>query len=183
MTPTRTGPATGTAPPSLAEKVVHAALIALGYLVATLVASTVTLLCLMSFNAGIGVLAPSSLDLLAGPLMVATLVVAGTALLPTIPVGIYAERRRKRQPSWYAKAGVAVGLGALALYALASEVASASLTQGTRDDAMFLLQLTASVIVGGVAAGLAYWAVAGRRAGGFQETLRTEPVHGETTTS
>lgn len=139
--------------------------IAAGYALASLVAGVVSLTGILVATAGLQVLRPAALAQMTFPFLFATLIAGAAALLPTLPVGIYAERRRKRDMRWYALAGTGIGMAALSLYVLSSEVAAGSISNANGEDAKFLLALALSVAVAGVCAGITYWAVAGRRAG------------------
>lgn len=141
------------------------ATILFGYLAASAVAGTVALLSVVTISVGPGVLMPAALVHLIVPVIVASCVAAVTALLPTVPVGIYAERHGKRLAGWYAKAGIAVSLVALVLYVGASELVSRSVSNATTDDVKFLLLLACCVVVAGICSGLTYWWIAGRNAG------------------
>lgn len=141
------------------------ATIVLAYLAASIVAGTVALVGVVAFSVGPGVLAPAALAHLIPPIIVASCVAAVTAFVPTLPVGIYAERHAKRLAGWYAKAGIAVSLGALLIYVAASELASRSISNATADDFQFFLLLAACVVAAGVCSGVTYWGIAGRSAG------------------
>lgn len=137
-----------------------------GYIAASVVAGVVALIGLLFATAGPFLITPSTLLDLLAPIIFASVVAGATAFLPTLPVGIYAERHAKRALAWYTRAGVGIGLAALVLYVLASEVASRSVSNAGADDAKFLLTLAVSVMFAGVCSGATYWAIAGRHAGG-----------------
>lgn len=128
------------------------AVVALGYGVAALVAS---LFLNLVFTASL----EEAAEAVAGPslLVVAffTLFVGYFAFLPSIVAIAAAEIFGRRDWPFYALAGAAVSIAATA-----SHVALAG-WQGGQVDTDFSLAIVAS----GAAAGLAYWLVAGRRAG------------------
>ncbi len=139
--------------------------IAAGYVAASIVAGVIALLSILIVHIGLVALTPRALGELIQPFALASAVAAAAALLPTLPVGIYAERHAKRALSWYTRAGIGVSLAALALYVLASEVASRSITNASRGDIGFVLTLAACVMLAGLCSGATYWAIAGRHAG------------------
>ena len=141
------------------------ATILFAYLAASAVAGTVALLSVVAFSVGPAVLRPDALVQLIPPVIVASCVAAITALLPTVPVGIYAERHGKRLASFYARAGIGVSLAALVIYVGASELVSRSVSNATADDARFLALLAGCVVMAGICSGLTYWWIAGRYAG------------------
>lgn len=141
------------------------ATIVLAYLVASVVAGAVALIGILALSAGLGIFTPSAFKELVAPIGIASGVAAVTAFLPTLPVGIYAERHAKRLPGWYATAGVGIGVAALLVYVAASEIASRSVSNATVDDAKFLAQLGLCVMLAGACSGITYWWIAGRRAG------------------
>lgn len=147
------------------SKLLRLAAIAAAYVLASVVAGAVSLIGILFATAGFRVFLPGALAQMSVPILFASLIAAATALLPTLPVGIYAERQRKRALGWYAWAGGGVGLAALLLYVVASEVVAGSISNANAEDAKFLLALAGSVACAGVCAGTTYWAVAGRRAG------------------
>ncbi len=136
-----------------------------GYLAASIVAGVIALLGVLVSHVGLVALTPHALAELTGPFFVASVIAAGASLLPTLPIGIYAERHAKRSFVWYTRAGIAVSLGALVLYVLASEVASRSISNANRGDIEFLVTLAACVMLAGLCSGATYWAIAGRHAG------------------
>ncbi len=98
--------------------------------------------------------------------------VAVLALIPTLIVGVYAERAGVRSPLFYAVAGAAIGLCVLALYGLGLIWGSSRpLSEALPPDAAIGLPAivagaAAVVAFAGIAGGLTYWAIAGRKAGG-----------------
>jgi hypothetical protein len=95
--------------------------------------------------------------------------VALLALIPTLAVGIYAERNGIRSPVFYAVAGAGIGLCALGLYALVLVLGAGGGFGDTfpSDDAataffVFLGAALVAVVLAGIAGGLTYWAIAGR---------------------
>ncbi len=157
------------------SSIVRAVRIIAGYLAASIVAGTVALFGLMFATAGPFLITPGVLLDLLAPLIVASIVAGSMAALPTIPVGIYAERHAKRALAWYTRAGVGIGLAALVIYVLASEVVSRSVSNAGVDDAKFLLTLAVSVMLAGVCSGATYWAIAGRHAGGTAVATPASP--------
>jgi hypothetical protein len=98
--------------------------------------------------------------------------VALFALIPTLAVGIYAERNGIRSPAFYAAAGAGIGLCALGLYALVLVLGAGGGIGDTfpSGDAatgffVFLAATVVAVALAGIAGGLTYWAIAGRTAG------------------
>lgn len=156
-------------------KISRALRILAGYIAASVVAGVVALIGLLFATAGPFLITPSTLLDLLAPIVFASVVAGATALLPTLPVGIYAERHGKRTLAWYARAGVGIGLAALVLYVLASEVVSRSLSNASSEDAKFLLTLAVSVMFAGVCSGATYWAIAGRFAGGLWVATPASP--------
>lgn len=149
----------------MGSKLRRIATILLAYLAASVVAGTVALIGILALSAGVAIFTPSALAELVAPIGIASGVAAVTAFLPTLPVGIYAERHAKRLPGWYAKAGIGIGAAALLVYVIASEIASRSVTNATVDDAKFLGKLAVCVMLAGACSGVTYWWIAGRRAG------------------
>jgi hypothetical protein len=102
--------------------------------------------------------------------------VAVLALIPTLIVGIYAERAGVRSPMFYALAGAAIGLCVLGLYGLGLIWGSdRPLSEALPPDAAnglpaIIAGATAVVAFAGIAGGLTYWAIAGRNAGGTRAT-------------
>ena len=141
------------------------ATIVLAYLAASVVAGAVALVGILALSAGLAIFTPSAFVELVAPIGIASGVAAVTAFLPTLPVGIYAERHAKRLPGWYAKAGIGIGVAALLVYVAASEIASRSVSNATVEDAKFLGKLGLCVILAGACSGFTYWWIAGRGAG------------------
>ncbi len=139
--------------------------IATGYIAASVVAGVIALLSILIAHIGFVALTPRALGELVQPFAIASAVAGASALLPTLPVGIYAERHAKRALAWYTRAGIAVSLAALALYVVASELASRSITNASRADIEFVLTLALCVMLAGLCSGATYWAIAGRHAG------------------
>ena len=135
------------------------------YVAASVVAGVVALLGILIATAGFVVLRPAALAELVAPMAVASMVAGASALLPTVPVGIYAEKHRRRALAWYSRAGVGIGLAALLLYVIASELVSRSVSNANAADISFLATLAVSVMLAGLCSGVAYWAIAGRHAG------------------
>jgi hypothetical protein len=79
------------------------------------------------------------------------------AALPALLVIIYAERTATRSAAPYAAAGTVIGFAIVAVSGLARELFSAPL--------MTSLAWGAAFAISGAAAGLTYWAIAGRAAG------------------
>lgn len=147
------------------SKLRRIAIIVVAYVAASIVAGAVALIGILVLSAGVGILTPSAIKELVAPIAIASGVAALTALVPTLPVGIYAERHAKRLPGWYAVAGIGIGIAALLVYVLASEVASRSVSNATAEDARFLLMLCACIVLAGACSGVTYWWIAGRNAG------------------
>lgn len=143
--------------------------IAAGYVAASIVAGVVALLGILIAHIGFVALSPRALGELIQPFAIASVVAAATALLPTLPVGLYAEKHAKRALAWYTRAGIGVSLIALTLYVLASELASRSITNASRGDIEFVLKLAICVMLAGLCSGATYWAIAGRHAGRASE--------------
>ncbi|MDX2204469.1 MAG: hypothetical protein NW223_17085 [Hyphomicrobiaceae bacterium] len=139
--------------------------IAAGYVAASIVAGVIALLSILVVHIGLVALSPRALAELIGPFAIASAIAGATALLPTLPVGIYAERHAKRDLAWYTRAGIGVSLLALVLYVVGLEIASRSISKATRGDFEFVLTLAACVMLAGVCSGATYWAIAGRHAG------------------
>ena len=101
--------------------------------------------------------------------MVSTFV-AALAFLPAVAVSWYAERRSKRSPLFYAAAGAAIGVLAFGIYVAllvwtddsAERFSSAA---NMRSAAIVIAIAAAAVAIAGIAGGLTYWAIAGRKAG------------------
>jgi hypothetical protein len=98
--------------------------------------------------------------------------VALLALIPTLVVGIYAERAAVRSPLFYAVAGAGIGLCALGFYGLILILGeSRPLSETLPADlaaiglGVIIAVIAAIVALAGIAAGLTYWAIAGRNAG------------------
>lgn len=136
-----------------------------GYVAASIVAGIVALLGILIATAGVEILSPGALVELVAPFTVASAVAGVTALLPTVPVGLYAERHSKRGLAWYTRAGVGIGVAALLLYVVASEIVSRSVSKANAADATFLATLAVCVMLAGLCSGATYWAIAGRHAG------------------
>lgn len=149
----------------MGSKLQRIATIVVAYLAASVVAGAVALMGILALSAGLAVFTPSAFPELVAPIGIASGIAAVTAFLPTLPVGIYAERHAKRLPGWYAMAGVGIGAAALLVYVIASEIASRSVTNATVDDAKFLGKLAVCVMLAGACSGVTYWWIAGRRAG------------------
>jgi hypothetical protein len=79
------------------------------------------------------------------------------AALPALLVIIYAERTATRSAAPYAAAGTVIGFAIVAVSGLARVLLSAPL--------MTSLAWGAAFAISGAAAGLTYWAIAGRAAG------------------
>lgn len=147
------------------RKVQRLLVISAGYIAASIVAGVVSLLSVMVANVGVIALRPEALAEMAGPMRDLSAVAAAAAFLPTIPIGLYAERNAVRTLLWYARAGVGIGLGALLLYVIASEVVTRSISKANAGDVTFLVTLALCVMFAGLCAGATYWAIAGRHAG------------------
>lgn len=147
------------------QKVQRFFVIIAGYVAASIVAGVVSLLSIVVANVGVVALRPESLAEMAGPMRDLSAVAAAAAFLPTLPIGVYAERHAMRTLAWYARAGVGIGLAALLLYVVASEVVTRSISKADAGDITFLATLTACVMLAGLCSGATYWAIAGRHAG------------------
>ncbi len=79
------------------------------------------------------------------------------AALPALLVIVYAERTATRSAAPYVAAGSVIGLAIVGISGLARVLLSAPL--------MTLLGWAATFAISGAAAGLTYWAIAGRAAG------------------
>jgi hypothetical protein len=96
--------------------------------------------------------------------------VAVLALPPAVAVSWYAERRGKRSAFFYGGAGAVVSLVALAIYAAlviwndTSPERFSSMGEAS-DVAAAIVVITSVFVIAGVAGGLTYWAIAGRKAG------------------
>jgi hypothetical protein len=148
-------------------------IIALGYVAASVVAGVILGAALVyTPNSTWG---PIDLDFVQITALFVAMVsgfVAVLALIPTVIVGIYAERAGVRSPVFYAVAGALIGLGALGLYSLALIWRSNSpLSEALPPDmaaigfGSIIAGVAAVVALAGIAAGLTYWAIAGRWAG------------------
>ncbi len=146
--------------------------IAAGYVAASIVAGVIALLGILIVHIGFVALSPRALGELVQPFAIASAVAGATALLPTLPVGIYAERHAKRALAWYTRAGIGVSLVALALYVIASELATRSITNASQADIAFVVQLAICVMIAGLCSGATYWAIAGRHAGKTAEPAK-----------
>lgn len=95
--------------------------------------------------------------------------VAVFALVPTLIVGIYAERAAIRTLLFYGASGAAIGLLVLGLYALAIVWTGWASLDPPSDRPPIDFQAVAIIAVivalAGVAGGSTYWAIAGRSAG------------------
>lgn len=147
------------------RKVQRLLVISAGYIAASIVAGVVSLLSIVVASVGLVALRPDALVEMAGPMRDLSAVAAAAAFLPTIPIGLYAERHAVRTLFWYARAGVGIGLGALLLYVIASEVVTRSISKANAGDVTFLVTLAVCVMLAGLCAGVTYWAIAGRHAG------------------
>lgn len=147
------------------HKVQRLLVISAGYVAASIVAGVVSLLGIVVANVGFVALRPEALAEMVGPMRDLSAVAAAAALLPTLPIGVYAERHAMRALVWYARAGVGIGLAALLLYVIASEVVTRSISNANAGDISFLATLAACVMLAGLCSGATYWAIAGRRAG------------------
>ncbi len=115
---------------------------------------------------------PFDLDLVQTTALFVSMVsgfVALLALVPTLVIGIYAERTAVRSPLFYVAAGAAIGLCALGLYGIALIWSSSGpLSEALPSDAAavaIIASVVAVVALAGIAGGLTYWAIAGRKAG------------------
>ena len=81
------------------------------------------------------------------------------AALPALLVIIYAERTATRSAAPYAAAGIVIGFAIVGISGLARVLFSAPL--------MTSLAWGATFAISGAAAGLTYWAIAGRAAGNW----------------
>ena len=147
------------------QKLQRFLVIAAGYVAASIVAGVVSLLSIVVVNVGPVALRPEALAEMVGPMRDLSAVAAAAAFLPTLPIGLYAERHSMRALIWYARAGVGISLLALLLYVVASEVVTRSISNANAGDITFLATLAACVMLAGLCAGATYWAIAGRRAG------------------
>lgn len=132
---------------------VRFAMVVFGYAVAALVASLfINFVFIGSFE--------DAVELINGPsgLVVAffTLFIGYFAFVPAIVAIVAAELLGRRDWLFHALAGAAVSVSATAIY-----VGTAGWQAGEAEQT----DLSLAVIASGVAAGLAYWAIAGRRAG------------------
>jgi hypothetical protein len=146
-------------------KVQRLLVISAGYVAASIVAGVVSLLSIVVANVGVVALRPEALAEMVGPMRDLSAVAAAVAFLPTLPIGLYAERKGMRALMWYARAGVGIGLAALLLYVIASELVTRSISKASAGDITFLASLAACVMLAGLCAGATYWAIAGRLAG------------------
>ena len=101
--------------------------------------------------------------------------VAVLALPPAAAVSWYAERRGKRSALFYGGAGAVVSLVALGVYVtlLIWDDTSAerfSSMGGTNGVAIAIAAAAGFFAIAGVAGGLIYWAIAGRKAGSHPAT-------------
>lgn len=114
----------------------------------------------------ISALRPSAADLGLFPMAVimAAVYIGLLALLPALPVLIYAERNRVRSPLFYAIAGAAAGATALGIY-LAAFLLSGAPPREILHSAGLVAGWVALVGGPGLVGGLAYWLIAGRAAG------------------
>ena len=87
------------------------------------------------------------------------LVILITAALPALLVIIYTERTATRSAAPYAAAGTVIGFAIVGISGLSRDLFSAPL--------MTSLGLGATFAISGAAAGLTYWAIAGRAAGNW----------------
>lgn len=147
------------------RKVQRLLIMTAGYAAASIVAGVVSLLSIVVANVGLIALRPEALVEMAGPMRDLSAIAAAAALLPTLPIGIYAERHAMRALIWYARAGVGIGMLALLVYVIASELVTRSISNANASDVSFLATLAACVMLAGLCAGATYWAIAGRMAG------------------
>jgi hypothetical protein len=145
----------------------------LAYVVASLVAGAILAFALVYRpNAPVGKLDLDFVEIAALFLSMVSGFVALLALIPTLAVGIYAERNGIRTPGFYAAAGAGIGLCALGLYGLVLWLGAGG---GFGDAfpsgdaaiglAVFLAAAVVAVALAGIAGGLTYWTIAGRTAG------------------
>lgn len=139
--------------------------ISAGYVAASIVAGVVSLLGVLVANVGFVALRPEALAEMVGPMRDLSAVAGAAAFVPTLPLGLYAERHAMRSLAWYARAGVGIGLLALLLYVVASEVVTRSISNANAADVSFLVTLAVCVMLAGACSGATYWAIAGRWAG------------------
>ena len=130
------------------------AMVVFGYAIAALVASLfLNFIFIGSFE--------DAVELINGPsvLVVAffTLFIGYFAFFPAVVAIVVAESLSRRDWLFYAFAGAAVAVSATAIYVGTAGWQSGG--EATQTD------LALAVIASGVAAGIAYWAIAGRRAG------------------
>lgn len=92
-------------------------------------------------------------------LAVTLLFISIYAALPALLVIIYAERTATRSAAPYAAAGTVIGFAIVGISGLAGVIISAPL--------MTSLGWGATFAISGAAAGLTYWAIAGRAAGNW----------------
>jgi len=104
----------------------------------------------------------------AGTVPVMVPFVAITALLPTVIVVTFAEVRRSRSFWFYLIGGVAIAI--VSLLEFAFFIFLAGLVKGPYRP---INASTLIFLIAGVAAGLVYWALAGRDAGRWREQPRT----------
>jgi hypothetical protein len=148
------------------------AAVAAGYLVASLSAGALLVGAVLAFMGGPF---PAEIDYalveVAPPrVALVSALVAIVALLPMLAFGLYAERAGIRSPWYFALAGASIGVLALALHTGGSvwrhgwaesfAFDSRDMTLGIAVACVFAI-----VAIAGVGAGLAYWAVTGRKAG------------------
>ena len=148
--------------------------IAVAYIAASVVAGAILAFTLV-YTPG-ATWGPFDLDLLQITALFVSMVsalVALLALIPTLMIGIYAERAAVRSSLFYAVSGAAVGLCGLGLYGLGLIWRSSGpLSETLPPDATavglgaILAGVAAVVAFAGIAGGLTYWAIAGRNAGG-----------------
>lgn len=121
---------------------------------------------------------PVDLDLLHITALFVTLVsgfVAVLALAPAALVSWYAERHGKRSPIYYGGAGAVIGLVALAIYVALliwdnTSTERFSSMGGETGILVTIVIVTGVFVIAGVAGGLTYWAIAGRKAGSTPAT-------------
>ena len=145
--------------------------IAGAYIAASVVAGCVLAAGLLSQPGGqVGPIDLEFLQITAFFLAFVSGLVAVLALPPAIAVSWYAERRGKRSALFYGSAGAVVSLVALGVYAalLAWNNTSgepSTSTGGAAGVAAAIAGIAAFFAIAGVAGGLTYWAIAGRKAG------------------
>jgi hypothetical protein len=99
--------------------------------------------------------------------LVASAFVVVFALLPALAVILYAERKRLRSAMFYAPSGAAIGIAAAGLYMLLMTLAATqAATWPTASELVHGILLWLALFgLPGLVGGLAYWGIAGRRAG------------------